>query len=44
MPSRRSTLSRASRVCAAAAAECDVRYGTGMLDSQLDLMLEFFGY
>lgn len=29
---------------AATAAGCDVRYGAGMLDSQLELMLEFFGY
>ena len=29
---------------AAVAAGCDVRYGAGMLDSQLELMLEFFGY
>lgn len=29
---------------AAAAAGCDVRHGAGMLDSQLELMLEFFGY
>jgi shikimate dehydrogenase len=29
---------------AAAAAGCDVRYGAGMLDAQLELMLKFFGY
>ncbi len=29
---------------AAAAAGCDVRYGAGMLDRQLELMLGYFGY
>ena len=29
---------------AARAAGCDVRYGAGMLDSQIELMLRFFGY
>ncbi len=29
---------------AALAAGCEVRYGAGMLDSQIDLMVSFFGY
>jgi shikimate dehydrogenase len=29
---------------AAIAAGCDVRYGAGMLDAQLELMIKFFGY
>lgn len=29
---------------AALARGCDVRYGAGMLDAQMDLMLRFFGY
>jgi shikimate dehydrogenase len=39
MKPRETPLLRAAR-----AAGCDVRYGAGMLDSQLELMLNFFGY
>jgi shikimate dehydrogenase len=31
-------------LAAAQKAGCDVRYGAGMLDRQLDMMMAFFGY